>query len=223
MEADPTFPILLSLRVAATALALVAPAGIALAFLQARRRYPLRSLVDALVLLPLVLPPSVIGFVLVVLFGKRGPIGRLLESALGVRVVFTPAAAVIASAVVALPLLVKTAQPAIEAVPRELEEVARSLGLPPLAVFFRVTLPVAWRGVLAATVLGFARALGEFGATLMFAGRVAGRTDTMPIAIFDAYQRGDDALAGLYVAVLTGLSILVVLTAARLGPQVGAP
>ena len=223
MEADPTFPILLSLRVAATALAVVAPAGIALAFLQARRRYPLRALVDALVLLPLVLPPSVIGFVLVVLFGKRGPLGRLLESALGVRVVFTPAAAVIASAVVALPLLVKTAQPAIEAVPRELEEVARSLGLPPLAVFFRVTLPVAWRGVLAATVLGFARALGEFGATLMFAGRVAGRTDTMPIAIFDAYQRGDDALAGLYVAVLTVLSVLVVLTAARLGPQVSAP
>jgi molybdate transport system permease protein len=219
MEADPTFPILLSLRVAAAALAVVAPAGIALAFVQARRRYPLRSLVDAVVLLPLVLPPSVIGFLLVVLFGRRGPAGRLLESALGVRLVFTPAAAVIASAVVALPLLVKTAQPAIEAVPRELEEVGRSLGLAPVAVFFRVTLPVAWRGVLAATVLGFARALGEFGATLMFAGRIAGRTDTMPIAIFDAYQRGDDALAALYVAVLTGLSILVVVTAARLGPQ----
>src|ERR1700679_3227591 len=119
MDADPTSPILLSLRVAAAALALVAPAGIAIAFLQARRRYPLRSLVDAVVLLPLVLPPSVIGFFLVVLFGRRGPLGRLLSSALGVRVVFTPTAAVIASAVVALPLLVKTAQPAIEAVPRE--------------------------------------------------------------------------------------------------------
>ncbi len=174
-------------------------------------------------LLPLVLPPSVIGFFLVVLFGRRGPVGRLLEGALGVRVIFTPAAAVIASAVVALPLLVKTAQPAIEAVPRELEEVGRSLGLPPLAVFVRVTLPVAWRGVLAGVVLGFARALGEFGATLMFAGRVAGRTVTMPIAIFDAYQTGDDARAGLYVAVLTALSIVVVVSAARLGPRAAAP
>jgi molybdate transport system permease protein len=219
MEADPTFPILLSLRVAAVALAVVAPVGIGIAFLQARRRYPLRSLVDALVLLPLVLPPSVIGFFLVVLFGRRGPLGRVLWGALGVRVVFTPAAAVIASAVVALPLLVKTAQPAIEAVPRELEDVARSLGVSPLEVFFRVTLPVAWRGVLAATVLGFARALGEFGATLMFAGRIAGRTETMPIAIFDAYQSGDDARAALYVAVLTGLSVVVVVGAAWLGPR----
>ena len=223
MDADPTFPILLSLRVAATALAVVAPAGIALAFVQARRRYPLRSLVDAVVLLPLVLPPSVIGFFLVVLFGRRGPLGRLLEGALGVRVIFTPAAAVIASAVVALPLLVKTAQPAIEAVPLELEAVGRSLGLTPLAIFFRVTLPVAWRGVLTAIVLGFARALGEFGATLMFAGRVSGRTDTMPIAIFDAYQSGDDARAALYVGVLTGLSLVVVIGAAWLGPRAAAP
>ncbi len=219
MEANPTLPILLSLRVAAVALAVVGPAGIGIAYVQARRRYLLRGLVDAVVLLPLVLPPSVIGYFLVVLFGRRGPLGRLLSGALGVRVVFTPAAAVIASAVVALPLLVKTAQPAIEAVPRELEQVGRSLGLSPLAVFFRVTLPVAWRGVLAAGVLGFARALGEFGATLMFAGRIAGRTETMPIAIFDAYQSGDDGRAALYVAVLTGLSIAVVIGAAWLGPR----
>jgi molybdate transport system permease protein len=219
MEADPAFPILLSLRVAALALVLVAPAGIALAFVQARRRYPLRTLVDALVLLPLVLPPSVVGFLLVVLFGRRGPLGRLLESLLDVRVIFTPAAAVIASAVVALPILVKTAQPAIEAVPPELEAVARSLGLSPAAVFFRVTLPAARRGVLAAAVLGFARALGEFGATLMFAGNIPGRTSTMPIEIFTAYQGGDDARAALYVAVLTALSLAVVIAAARLSPR----
>lgn len=223
MEADPTFPILLSLRVAAVAIAVVAPAGIAIAFVQARRSYPLRRLVDAVVLLPLVLPPSVVGFFLVVAFGRRGPVGRLLDAALGIRIVFTPAAAVLASAVVALPILVKTAQPAIEAVPAELEEVGRSLGLAPLAVFFRVTLPCAWRGVLAATVLGFARALGEFGATLMFAGNIPGRTNTMPIEIFAAYQAGDDRRAALYVAVLTALSILVVLAAARLGPRAGSP
>jgi molybdate transport system permease protein len=218
MEADPSFPILLSLRVAAIALAVVAPLGIALAEVQARRRYPLRRLVDALVLLPLVLPPSVVGFFLVVLFGRRGPIGRGLE-ALGVRVIFSPAAAVLASAVVALPILVKTAQPALEAVPAELQAVARSLGLRPLAVFFRVTLPSAWRGVLAATVLGFARALGELGATLMFAGNIPGRTNTMSLEVLAAYQAGDDRRAALYVAVLTALSVAVVLIAARLGPR----
>ncbi|MFT3769504.1 MAG: molybdate ABC transporter permease subunit [Minicystis sp.] len=217
--ADPAFPILLSMRVALIALAIVGPLGIALAFVQARRRYPLRGLVDALVLLPLVLPPSVVGFFLVLVFGRRGPIGGVIEAALGTRLVFTPAAAVIASAVVALPILVKTAQPAIEAVPPEIEDVARTLGLKPLAVFFRVTLPAAWRGVLAATVLGFARALGEFGATLMFAGNIPGRTNTMPIEIFAAYQAGDDRRAALYVAVLTALSILVVVTAARLAPR----
>ena len=222
MEAGPSFPILLSLRVAAVALAVVAPLGVGLAFVQARRRYALHRLVDALVLLPLVLPPSVVGFFLVVAFGRRGPLGRAIEATLGVRVVFTPAAAVLASAVVALPILVKTAQPAIEAVPAELEAVGRSLGLGPAAVFFRVTLPCAWRGVLAATVLGFARALGEFGATLMFAGNIPGLTNTMPIEIFTAYQAGDDRRAALYVAVLTALSIAVVLVAARLGPRSAA-
>ncbi len=220
MEAAAAFPILLSLRVAATALVFVGPIGIALAFAQARRRYPLRRLVDAVVLLPLVLPPSVVGFFLILLFGRHGPAGRLLEAALGVRIVFTPTAAVIASAVVALPILVKTAQPAIEAVPPELEDVGRSLGLGRFAVFFRVTLPAARRGVLAAVVLGFARALGEFGATLMFAGDVPGRTNTMPIEIFAAYQGGDDRRAGLYVAVLTLLSVAVVLAAAWSGGRV---
>jgi molybdate transport system permease protein len=213
------FPIALSLRVALAAILIVAPAGVALAWVQARRRYPLRRLVDAVVLLPLVLPPSVVGFFLVVLFGRRALVGRLLEEALGLRLVFTPAAAVIAGGVVALPIVVKTAQPAIEAVPGELEDVARSLGLRPIEVFLRVTLPAAWRGVLAAAVLGFARALGEFGASLMFAGNIPGRTNTMPLEIFAAYQAGDDRRAGLYVGVLSALSILIVLAAARLGPR----
>jgi molybdate transport system permease protein len=175
------FPILLSLRVAALALAIVGPIGVAIAWLQARRRYVLRSLVDGLVLLPLVLPPSVVGFFLVVLFGRRGPLGHWLDSELSLRIVFSPAAAVIASAVVALPILVKTAQPALEAVPSELEDVGRSLGLSPLPLFFRVTLPSAWRGVLAALVLAFARAIGEFGATIMFAGNIPGRTNPRPL------------------------------------------
>jgi molybdate transport system permease protein len=212
------YPIALSLRVAAIALMIVGPVGVLLAWLQARRRYPLHGLVDALVLLPLVLPPSVIGFLLVLVFGRRGLVGHALE-ALGVRLVFSPAAAVLASAVVALPILVKTLQPALEAVPRELEAVGRSLGLGPLALFARVTLPASWRGLVAGLVLAFARAVGEFGATLMFAGNIPGRTNTMPLEIFAAYQAGDDRRAGLYVAVLTLLSFLVVLLAARLSPR----
>lgn len=219
MTSAETFPIALSLRIATLALLLVTPFGIGVALLQARRRYPLRSLVDALILLPLVLPPSVVGFFLVLLFGRRGPIGRWLEAAFDLRLVFSPAAAVLASSVVAFPMLVKAAQPAFEAVPRELEAVGRSLGLGPTALFFRVTLPSAWRGVLAGVVLAFARAVGEFGATLMFSGNIPGRTNTMPIEIFAAFQAGDDRRAALYVAVLSALSGLVVLVAARLSPR----
>jgi molybdate transport system permease protein len=223
MSADASTPVLLSLRVALLALAIAAPSGLALAVLQARGRYPGRRLVDALLLLPLVLPPSVVGFLLVVLLGRRGPVGALLDRAFGAHLVFTTSAAVIASSVVALPLVVKTAQPAIEAVPVELEEVARTLGLPPLAVILRVTLPAASRGVIAAIVLGFARALGEFGATLMFAGDVPGRTETMPVAIFAAYESGDDGRAALYVALLVLVSVVVVLGVGRLGPRFMAP
>jgi molybdate transport system permease protein len=219
VEPGASFPILLSLRVAAVALVLVGPLGLALALLQARRRYWGRSLVDALVLLPLVLPPSVVGYVLVVLLGRRGALGRLFEDVLGLRFVFSPAGAVLASAVVALPILVKTAQPSLEAVPRALEDVARSLGLGPVSVLFRVTLPLAWRGVLAALVLAFARAVGEFGATLILAGNIPGRTNTMPIEIFAAFQAGDDKRAGLYVAVLSAISVVVVIVAGFLGPK----
>ena len=222
MSADASFPIELSLRVAGLALLLSAPVGLSLAFLQARRRYPLRGLVDALIFLPLVLPPSVVGYFLVVLFGRRGFVGPLLEDAFGIRFVFSPAGAVLASAVVALPILVKTAQPSIEAVPRELEDVGRTLGLGPVEVLLRVTAPLAWRGVLGALVLAFGRAIGEFGATLMLAGNIPGRTNTMPIEIFAAFQDGDDARAGLYVAVLTVISTAVVIAAGQLAPREGA-
>lgn len=213
------FPIVLSLRVATIALLISTPIGLLLAWLQAKRRYRGRALVDALILLPLVLPPSVVGYFLVVLMGRRGLLGEALEATLGLRLIFTPTAAVIASSVVALPLLVKTAQPAMEAVSKDMEDVARSLGLSEAAVFWRVTLPAAWRGVLAGVVLAFARAAGEFGATLMFAGNIPGRTNTMPLEIFAAYQGGDDGRALLYVAVLTAFSCVVVLLASRLSPR----
>ena len=217
MNAD-LFPIWLSLRVATGALLLALPFGLALAWIQARRSYPLRRLVDGLVLLPLVLPPSVVGFLLVLALGRRGPVGAWLEASFDLRLAFTPTAAVVAASVVALPMLVKTAQPAFEAVPAELERVGRTLGLGPVSLFFRVTLPSAWRGVVAAAVLAFARAGGEFGATLMFAGNIPGRTNTMPLELYAAYQAGDDARALFYVAVLTATSLLVVSLASRLSP-----
>jgi molybdate transport system permease protein len=217
---DP-FPITLSLRVAFLALLVVAPVGLGLAWLQASRRYRLRWLVDTIILLPLVMPPSVTGFYLVVLLGRRGKVGALLHDLFGLQLVFTPAAAVVASALVALPLLVKTAQPALEAVPMELKKVGRSLGLGPFALFLRVSLPTAWRGVVAGLVLAFARAIGEFGATLMFAGNKPGYTNTMPLEIFASWRAGQDARAFAYVAVLTALSLLVVAMASRLVPREG--
>jgi molybdate transport system permease protein len=217
-----SYPIWLSLRVATTALLLVAPLGVALAWLQATRRYRLRSIVDALVMLPMVLPPSVIGFFLVVMLGRRGAVGQWLDQSLGIRIIFTPAAAVVAATVVALPVMVKTVQPSLEAVPAELTRVASSLGLGPLELFFRVSLRWAWRGVLTGLVLAFVRALGEFGATLMFAGYIPGETNTMPLEIFAAYQAGDDARALVYVAVLTAISVVTVIVAARMAPRVGA-
>jgi molybdate transport system permease protein len=193
--------------------------GVAIAWMQAKRRYALRRVVDAVVLLPLVLPPSVVGYLLVVSFGRRGILGRVLDQAFGVHLVFTPAAAVFASAVVALPIVVKTAQPALEAVPRELENVGRTLGLAPFELFLRVSLPAAWRGVVAALALGFARAAGEFGATLMFAGDIPGRTNTMPIEIFAAYRAGEDERALVYVLLLTAASVGIVTLASRMAPR----
>ena len=216
---DVSFPILLSLRVATTAILLAAPVAVALAWIQARHRYRLRAVVDALILLPLVLPPSVVGYLLIVVFGRSGLVGAGLEEWFGLRLVFTPAAAVLASATVALPIVAKTVQPALEAVPLELEEVGSTLGLGPFALFRRVTLPAAWKGVAAATVLGFARALGEFGATLMFAGSIAGRTNTVPLEIFAAYQSGDDSRAAFYVVTMIVFSCAVVAMASTLSPQ----
>jgi molybdate transport system permease protein len=218
MDLSDTFPIWLSMRVALGALVVAVPIGLFLAWFQAHHRYRLKWMVDAVILIPLVLPPSVTGFYLVWGFGRQG-LGQFLESTFGLRIIFTPLAAVIASALVAMPLLVKTAQAALESVPEEYEKVGRTLGLGPLALFFRVSLPSAWRGIAAGVVLAFARALGEFGATLMFAGNIPGRTNTMPLEIFASFQAGNDAKALAYVVVLTVLSFAVVLLASRLTPR----
>lgn len=209
------YPLQLSLIVALVSTGLIVGPGIALAVFLSSRRGSTRVVVDALVLLPLVLPPSVTGYALIFLFGTKGALGGAL-SELGIRLIFTPAAAVLAAAVVALPVLVKTAEPALAAVPRELTDVGKTLGLGPVALFWRVTLPVAWPGILAALVLAFARALGEFGATLLFAGNIPGRTNTMPIELYASFQRGDERTALIYVGILTGLSLCIVGVAAAL-------
>lgn len=220
--ADALFPVELSLLVGFASLLIVGPLGVGIAWLQASRRHRLSGLVDVLVMLPMALPPSVVGFFLVWVLGRRGAVGRALEW-LGIRVVFTPWAAIIASSVVALPVLVKAAQPAMEAVPRELIVIGRSLGLSPLEVFRRIVLRASWRGVVTGLVLAFVRGIGEFGATLMVAGNIPGRTNTMTIEIWSAYQSGDDDRALLYVVVLTALGLAAVLTASRIAPRRGAP
>ena len=213
------FPLWLSLRVAGAATLLALAAGLPLAWLLARVRFRGRELLSAVVTLPVVLPPTVLGYYLLLALGRQGPIGRFLEVNLGVTLVFTWYAAVVASAVVSMPLLVRAAQAAFEAVDPGLEAAARTLGRPEREIFVTVTIPLAWRGILAGTVLAFARALGEFGATLMVAGNIPGSTQTMPIAIYDAVQAGNLDLANLLVLTMTAATVLALLA---LGKVAGA-
>lgn len=171
------------------------PPGLALAWLLARWRGRARILLETLVTLPLVLPPVVTGLVLLKLFGRRGPVGGWLADQFGVEIVFTWRAVVIALSVMALPLFVRTVRAAIEDVSPTVEQVARTLGAGEWRVFFTITLPLARRGLMAGTMLGFARALGEFGATVVVAGSIPGQTTTLSVAIYQAVQVGDDAFA----------------------------
>jgi molybdate transport system permease protein len=207
----------LSLRVAAVATAVVAAAGTLLGWLLARGRFRGRELLDALLTLPLVLPPTVTGYYLLVLFGRTGVLGRPLHQATGWSVAFTWQAAALAAALVSLPLMVKSARAAIESVDPGLEFAAATLGAGPWRTFRRVTLPLARRGLLAGVVLSFARAVGEFGATLMIAGNIPGRTQTLPLLIWEATAAGDDAQARAAVILLTATSVAVLLLVARIG------
>ena len=202
------FPVWLSLRVALTATALTLLIGIPVALLLARRRFPGRNVLEAAVVLPLVLPPTVLGYYLLLVIGNRGPVGRAL-AALGVELAFTWGAAVLAAFVGSIALVIKSAQAGFESVDRQLEQAARTLGRSEWSVFWSVTLPLAWRSVLAGGVLAFCRALGEFGITLMVAGKIPGRTQTLPLAIYDRVQAAQmdeaNALALIAVAVVVVL------------------
>jgi len=209
----------LSLRVAVVATLLNAAIGIPLAYVLARRRFRGRGLLDLLVTLPLVLPPTVTGYYLIVLLGRRGWLGAPVYAWTGWSVAFTWYAAVIAATVMALPLLVRTARAAIESVDRELEKAAYTLGRSEWRTALEVTLPLAKNGIIAGLVLAFARALGEFGATLMLAGNIPGKTTTVPLAIYTAVQTGEMGEAVALVLALTMLSCAVLMVAGRLGAR----
>jgi len=208
----------LSLKVALWATAIDLVLGVAVGFALARLRFRGRELVDSILLLPMVLPPTVLGYYLLVVVGRRGWLGAWLESRFGIHLIFTWQGAVLAAAVVAFPFVCKSARAAFETVDAQLEEAARVLGLGPAAVFFRVTLPLAWRGILAGALLAFARSLGEFGATLMVAGSIPGKTQTLSIAVYEAVQAGQDDLANLLVLMTSVACIVVLLLAGRLAP-----
>ncbi len=211
-------PLLLSLKVAGWATVIDVVLGVAVAFGLSRWRSSARELVDSLLTLPLVMPPTVLGYYLLVLLGRRGPIGAWLDK-FDIQLVFTWQGAVIASAVVAFPLVLKSARTAFETVDPQFERAARTLGISEAAVFFRVTLPLAARGILAGALLAFARALGEFGATLMIAGNLPGRTQTLSVAVYAAVQAGDDSTANILVIVTSVTCVVILLAAGRLLPQ----
>lgn len=204
------FPILLSFQVSLVATLLTLALGLPLAWALARRRFPGHDLVEAAVVLPLVLPPTVLGYYLLVVIGARGPVGELLGG-LGIELAFTWRAAVLAACVGSITLLVKAAQAGFEAVDRRLEQAARTLGRSEWNIFWSVTLPLSWRAVFAGTVLAFCRALGDFGITLMVAGSIPGLTQTMPLAIYDYVQANQMREANLLslVAVVTALLFLL--------------
>jgi len=180
-----------TVRVAGLATLLILPPGLLVAWLLARFRWPGKSLVETLVALPLVMPPVATGLILLQAVGRRGVIGQFLHD-LGIDVVFTWRAVVLAMAVMSFPLLVRSARVAFEGVPVRLEQIARTLGAGEVRVFFTLTVPLAWRGIIGGTLLAFARALGEFGATILVAGNIPGRTQTLSLAIYHHVQLGRD-------------------------------
>ena len=211
------FPLWLSLRVALSATVIATVFGIGLAYILAKGRFPGRSVLEALASVPIVLPPTVLGYYLLVSVGARSPLGRAWESVFGHRLVFTPTAAVMAATVSALPFVIRTARAAIEAVDPRFEQAGRTMGLPEWRVCTQITLPLARRGLLAGVALGFARALGDFGVTVMLAGNIPGQTQTMPVAVYDAVQAGNDHRAGTLSAVLTGIAVVILVAVNRLG------
>ena len=219
MLGDALVPLLLTLKVASLATLIALTFGVAWGFLLARKPFWGRDVLDAAFTLPMVMPPTVLGYYLLVLLGRRSWVGQWLEQTFDFRLVFTWQGAVIASAVVAFPLAFKAARAAFEGVEHQLENAARVLGSTEWKVFCRVTLPLAWRGIMAGGMLAFARAMGEFGATLMIAGSIPGKTQTISIAIYEAVQAGQDDLANFLVLLTSVVCISVLVASGKLFPK----
>jgi len=202
------FPLYITLKISLVSSLIVAILGTVISYLLARREFMGKWLIDSLVTLPMILPPTVTGYILVLLLGKRGIIGQILFNLTGITLLFTWQVAVIAAFVVSLPLMIKTTTAAIEAVDKELEYVAYTLGKSELETALFITLPLAKKGILAGVILSFARAVGEFGATLMVAGNIPGRTNTMAISIYSAFQGGNSELANTLVIILVLMSLI---------------
>ncbi|TAN46520.1 MAG: molybdate ABC transporter permease subunit [Candidatus Methanoperedens sp.] len=209
-------PLVLSLWVSVLATSIIAVFGTLIAYVLARKRFFGRTMLDAFTTLPMILPPTVTGYYLIILLGKNGIIGNYIYKLTGWSVMFTWQAAVIAATVVAIPIMIKSAKAAIESVDLEYEKAAFTLGKSEIETFFLVTMPLAKKGLIAGLVLSFARALGEFGATIMIAGNIPGKTSTMPLAIYRAFQSGDDQLATTLVILLTIVSITVIYITTRI-------
>ena len=216
MPTDALTPLLLTLKVALLATVLATVFGVAIGKLLGRRRSLLRDTAESLLTLPLVLPPTVLGYYLLVVLGRRGTLGGWLQEHFGISLIFTWEGAVIAAAVAAFPLILRAARAAFAAVDPQVENAARTLGLGELKLFVRVTLPLAWRGVLAGALLALARTMGEFGATLMVAGSLPGRTQTLSLAIYDAVMAGDDARAQTLVLICLITAVVLLIAAAQL-------
>ncbi len=213
------FPLSITLWIAVISSLLVLCSGVIVAYIFARRDFRGKEIAELFVTLPLVLPPTVIGYLLVILVGKNGFLGQLIFNVLGTGILFTWQAAVIAAYTVSLPLMVRTAKVAIEAVDKELEYAAYILGRSELETALLITLPLAKRGILAGFVLSFARAVGEFGATLMLAGNIPGKTNTMSISIYSAFQAGNNELANILVLVLIVMSLLSIALTGRIASR----
>ena len=212
-------PLLLTLKISIIATFFVTVLGILIAYILAKKEFPGKWAADVIVTLPMVLPPTVTGYILVILLGKNGMLGSIFTRITGNGILFTWQAAAIAAFVVSLPLMVKTTTSAIGAVDRSIEEAARILGRNELETALFITLPLAKKGIIAGCVLSFARAVGEFGAPLMIAGNIPGRTNTMAISIYSAYQTGNSELANLLVLILVAISFLTIAATGRLAER----
>ncbi|MCI4626666.1 MAG: molybdate ABC transporter permease subunit [Candidatus Magnetoovum sp. WYHC-5] len=213
------FSMLLSLKVSAVATIFVLIFGIPVAYVLAMKRFKARELIDVFLMLPLVLPPTVTGYYLVILLGRHGIIGRYIYEWTGFSIMFTWHAATVASFVVSVPLMIRTARAAIESVDKSLIMASYTLGYGEVMTALKVTIPLARRGIIAGAVLSFARAIGEFGATLMLAGNVPGKTDTMPLAIYSFAAAGQWSEANNMVIILTVMSLAIIYVANRLSRQ----